>query len=29
MPVRTEDVAITQGEPKEWLRTSDSGREVI
>lgn len=29
MPVRTDDLVITKGEPKEWRRPTDSGREVI
>lgn len=29
MPVLTEAVVVTQGEPKEWRRKADGGREVI
>jgi len=29
MPVRTDDLVIIKGEPKEWRRPTDSGREVI
>lgn len=29
MPVRSEDVFILRGEPKEWRRRSDSGKEVL
>jgi hypothetical protein len=29
MPVRSDAVVITKGQPKEWRRRSDSGREVL